>query len=174
MKIDRTTLRDQCRLAATGIDKHFSNEPTIPIDGTAMTPVDLKKALQKHVDAADATQAARATWISASSTEASLHDTTVATLASLRSFVVLKFGSKNQSMLADFGFTPRTRKVPSAEAKAAAAEKAAATRAARHTMGKRQKAAIKGVVAPAAAAPAASQAGPAAPAPATTVTPPKA
>ena len=149
MKIDRTTLRDRCRLAAAGIDKYFANEPTIPIDGVAITPADLKKALQKHVDAADATQAARAVWLGASSAEASLHDATVSTLSSLRSFVVLKFGSKNEAKLVDFGFTPRTRKVPSAETKAAAAEKAAATRAARHTMGKRQKAKIKATVAPA-------------------------
>jgi hypothetical protein len=152
MKIDRTTLRDRCRLAAAGIDKYLATEPTLPIDGAAITPADLKKSLQKQIDAADSTQAARAAWLSASAAEAALHDATVSTLSFLRSFVALKFGSKNEATLADFGFTPRTRKVPSAETKAAAAEKAAATRAARHTMGKRQKAKIKGTVAPSAPA----------------------
>ncbi len=162
MKINRTTLRDRCRMAAAGIDKYLANEPSIPIDGTAMTPADLKKALQKHIAAADGTQAAHAAWLSASGAETTLHDDTVSTLASLRSFVVLKFGSKNQTTLTDFGFPPRVRKVPTPETKAAAAEKAAATRAARHTMGKRQKAKITGTVAPVATGPAAAPAGTAA------------
>jgi hypothetical protein len=147
MKIARANLRDRCRLAVAGIDKHFASEPTIPVDGTSMTPADMKKALQSSIAAADSTQAARAAWTGASSKETALHDSTIALLSSLRSFVVLKFGSQNQATLADFGFTPRTRKAPTAETKAAAAEKSLATRAARHTMGPRQKAKVKGAAA---------------------------
>ena len=50
--------------------------------------------------------------------------------------------------LADFGLTPRKARVVTPEEQVIAAAKAKATRAARHTMGKKQKAAIKGTVAP--------------------------
>ncbi|HEY4012967.1 MAG TPA: hypothetical protein VGM06_06500 [Polyangiaceae bacterium] len=65
-------------------------------------------------------------------------------------------------VLADFGLTGRAVRVLTPEERVTMTAKAKATRAARHTMGKKQKAAIKGTVTPAAAAPAA----PASPAPA--------
>jgi hypothetical protein len=55
--------------------------------------------------------------------------------------------------LGDFGFQNPTRKAPSEATKAAAVAKRAATRGARHTMGKRQKAQIKGEVQATPAAP---------------------
>jgi hypothetical protein len=176
MKINRTTLRDRCRMAMAGIDKYLASEVTIPLDGSAKAPADVKKALQSSIDAADATQTARAVWIDSSAAEQNLHDSTVSMLASLRSFVLLKFGSNALATLADFGFKPRKQTVPVVETKAAAAVKSLATRAARHTMGPKQKKAITGAsvtataTAPAPAAgsaspPAASPNGPAAPAP---------
>jgi hypothetical protein len=118
-------------------------------------------------------------WVASSAAEQDLHDSTVSTLASLRSFVMLKFGSNAIATLADFGFQPRKRTVPTVDTKAAAAEKSLATRAARHTMGPKQKAKIKGTVAviapattPAATAPAAaSPAAPVAVAPAAVTLP---
>jgi hypothetical protein len=62
-------------------------------------------------------------------------------------------------VLADFGLTGRKTRVVTPEEKVTAAAKARATRAARHTMGKRQKAAIKGALEPSA-----SEAAPAVPA----------
>jgi hypothetical protein len=168
MKIARTTLRDRCRLAMAGIDKYLASEPTIPLGGFAKTPADAKRALQSTIDAADATQKARAVWIDSSAAEQSLHDSTTSMLNKLRSFVILKFGDNALGTLAEFGFQPSKRTVPDVETKAAAADKSLATRAARHTMGPKQKAKIKGTVAvtapattPAATAPAA--AAPAAP-----------
>jgi hypothetical protein len=181
MKVARTTLRDRCRLAMAGIDKYLASEPTIPLDGSANAPADIKKVLQNTIDAADATLAARAVWVASSSAEQALHDSTLSMLASLRSFVMLKFGSNAIATLADFGFEPRKRTVPAVETKAAAVDKSLATRAARHTMGPKQKAKIKGTVAvtapatpPAAPAPAAaSPATPVVVTPAAAVTSPK-
>ena len=48
--------------------------------------------------------------------------------------------------LADFGLTARAKHVATPEEKLASTDKAKATRAARHTMGSKQKAAIKGTV----------------------------
>ncbi len=146
----------------------------------------MKKALQNTINTADATEAARAVWVASSATEKGLRGTTVSTLSSLRTFVMLKFGSNALATLADFGFQPRKQTAPTVETKAAAAEKSLATRAARHTQGPKQKAKIKGTVpvtepattpaAPAPAAPAPTAASPAAPvvvAPAAPVTSPK-
>jgi hypothetical protein len=66
--------------------------------------------------------------------------------------------------LADFGLTMRSKPVMTPEERLAATAKAKATRAARHTMGSKQKAEIKGTVAPTAPAPT--------PAPAPTAIPP--
>jgi hypothetical protein len=146
MKPNRTTLRDRCRMAMAGIDKHLASETTIPLDGAAKAPADIKKALQGTIDAADATQAARANWLDASRAERSQGDGIVSLLASLRAFVILKFGGADVATLADFGFTPRKQTPKTVETKAVAVEKSLATRKARHTMGSRQKEKIKGTI----------------------------
>jgi hypothetical protein len=48
------------------------------------------------------------------------------------------------STLADFGITLPARQIPNTATKSAAVQKRAATRQARHTMGTRQKANVKG------------------------------
>lgn len=146
MKPNRTTLRDRCRMAMAGIDKHLASETTIPLDGAAKAPADIKKALQGTIDSADATQAARAQWLDASKAEGNQSDTIVPLLASLRAFVILKFGSADVSTLADFGFTPRKQTPKTVGTKAVAIEKSLATREARHTMGSRQKEKVKGTI----------------------------
>jgi hypothetical protein len=146
MNLNRTTLRDRCRLAMAGIDKYLATETSIPIDGVARTPADIKQQLQAMVVAADATQAARAAWVSASSAERAMHEGTTGLLGFLRTFVLLKFGGAAQATLADFGFAPSKRTAPTTETKTEAVQKAQATRAARHTMGPKQKAKIKGTV----------------------------
>jgi hypothetical protein len=174
MKINRTTLRDRCRLAMAGIDKYLASETSIPLDGSPKAPADIKKALQGTIDSADATQAARGKWLDASRSEVAQNDATLALLASLKSFVLLKFGSASVATLADFGFTPRKQTPKTVETKVVAAEKSLATRKARHTMGSKQKAKIKGTIpepvvgpatgtAPAQPAPVAGQATPASP-----------
>jgi hypothetical protein len=55
------------------------------------------------------------------------------------------FGSQLDTLVA-FGLTARAKHVATSEEKLAATAKAKATRAARHTMGSRQRAAIKGAV----------------------------
>jgi hypothetical protein len=68
----------------------------------------------------------------------------------IRAAVKAALGRKNPE-LASFGMTPDQTPAPlTVEQKTAAAAKAKATRAARHTMGPKQKKAIKGQVAPAA------------------------
>lgn len=68
----------------------------------------------------------------------------------IKSLVMGQFGDTPDSakMLDEFGYTPRKPRAKSVKVKAAAADKAAATRVARHTLGPKAKAKVKGVVAP--------------------------
>ncbi len=67
--------------------------------------------------------------------------------ASLKKYVVAHFG-ESSPVLADFGFTPRKLAQKTVAEKFQTVEKQLATRAARHTMGSRQKSAIHGSIAP--------------------------
>ena len=67
--------------------------------------------------------------------------------ASLKKYVVAHWG-ESSPVLADFGFTPRKLAQKTVAEKFQTVEKQLATRAARHTMGSRQKAAIHGSIAP--------------------------
>ena len=69
-------------------------------------------------------------------------------MAALVAFVKVTFGN-TPDVLADFGLKPNKARTPlTISQKAAASAKRAATRAARHTMGPKQKKDIKGTVAP--------------------------
>src|SRR5581483_10415404 len=72
----------------------------------------------------------------------------------LRQYVINANGP-DSPVLADFGFAPPKQAGLTPEQLVARGQKAAATRKARHTMGKKQKASIKGTVAPTAPATAA-------------------
>ena len=74
-----------------------------------------------------------------------LEDKTKAFVASLGANLLASFAG-NLDTLAKFGLTPRQKPFATPDAKVAAAAKAKATRAARHTMGPKQKATVKGTV----------------------------
>jgi hypothetical protein len=65
----------------------------------------------------------------------------------LRNLVANTYGSSSEAY-DDFGFTAPRKGKPSAKTKAAAVDQVLATREARHTMGKKQRLAIRGVVTP--------------------------
>jgi hypothetical protein len=146
MKINRTTLRDRCHQANTGIDLHLATLTSIPVLGSDKTPADIKTALQASIDAAGTTQNARGAWLNAVQTERALRSSNLELLSALKSFVILKFGKNDEPVLADFGFTTPRPAPKTVETKAAAVAKAQATRKARHTMGSRQKKKVKGTV----------------------------
>jgi hypothetical protein len=98
-------------------------------------------------------------------------------MGALVSFVKVNFDNAPE-VLADFGIVPRAARIePTVEVKTAAVAKRAATRAARHTMGRRAKKAVKGDVTGVTVTPvtamrsmAATQAGPSAGATSTSAT----
>jgi hypothetical protein len=145
--------------------------PSFTIRNVTIKTTDVIATLQQRIDAANAVEPPRATWLMAVQTDRDLRTKTTPTISGVRQALILMFGGSIDT-LAAFGLEPRKSPtpVPPVE-KVVAVQKALATRKARNTMGPKQKAKIKGTVP--ATAPAAP---PAAPSPttaatATTVTP---
>jgi hypothetical protein len=148
----------------SGITKHAQTLPSLVIGGTSYATAAITAQLQSRLDASTTVQSTRATWQNAVSVDKATREKTKTFVSGLRQALQVAFAGSIDT-LADFGLTPRKARVVTPEEKTVAVAKAKATRAARHTMGKKQKAAIKGTVPeaapatpPAAAVPAASTA----------------
>ncbi len=139
-KVDRS---DRNRKALAGIRKHYASTPTMVLDGVTFATADVETALQGSIDAADATTAAAAVFHKTVAAERTANARGDAVYGGFKAFVTTQFKVSPDSM-ADFGLTLPARRVPDAATKADAVAKRSATRAARHTMGKRQKEKVKG------------------------------
>jgi hypothetical protein len=128
--LNRTTLQNRCRNAVVGIKKDLSSVATITLEAVDYTPTTLMALFQSYIDLADAAVTARASWLLAVQKEQAVRATIVAVLASLRTYVTLKYGTGAVDTQADFGFSPKKVVVKTAETKANAAAKAAVTKAA--------------------------------------------
>jgi len=135
-----------------GLNKNAAAIPSIVIDGAVLTTKDIVGTLQSRIDEASTVLSTRATWQAAVQADRVGRDKAKPFVSGLRQALLVAFASKIDT-LADFGLTPRKVHVASPEANLARTQKALATRAARHTMGSRQKKAIKGTIAPTALAP---------------------
>ena len=136
--------RDTKVIAA--IAAHFSGATVFTLGGTVYTAAELQQLLQSRMDAAKTTQAARATWLTDVAAEKVKTIEVASALLNLGRQLIATDGAKSQ-LVADFGFTPKPRTVKAGTV-ALAVVKREATRKARHTLGKKQKAGIKGVVTP--------------------------
>ena len=128
-----------------GIKKNLQNVSSLPAGGSTFTMAAIEALVQSRIDAANAVDVARANWLEATAKYQALNTQVTPVVRSLRRYVIAAFG-ENSPVLADFGFTPPKKAEMTPEAKVARAEKSAATRKARGTMGKKQKAKIKGTV----------------------------
>jgi hypothetical protein len=165
-----------------GINKDLQNVSSLPLASSTYTMAALVQLVQSRIDAANTVANARAQWVDASATYETLNTKVTQVVRDLRQYVISVHG-QDSPVLADLGFTPPKRTALTPEELVARARKAAATRKARGTMGKKQKAKVKGTVGttapatpPAATPPtAAPSAAPVvvAPAPAPVVTQPK-
>jgi hypothetical protein len=129
--------------AVAALRKHYADTKSMTLDGVAYSPAEVAKILQDSIDAIRITASAEARFHAAVTAEKAAHQQGDALYAALKAFVITQF--KNQpAVLGEFAITLNERKRPDAPTRAAAVEKRRATRAARHTMGRRQKAKIKG------------------------------
>src|SRR5882672_10529993 len=128
-----------------GTDKHLANLAHVMFAGGSFTPTQITEKLQAIVKLRNDVEAAKA------STKAKLavEETDMASLRTFMgafvAFVKATYGT-SPDVLADFGLHPKARTPLTVEAKTAAAAKRKATRAARHTMGSKQKKGVKGAV----------------------------
>ena len=130
--------------AIAGVDKYFSNTPSLELEGTSYTPVVLKGILQGEVDAEKALDDARAKVRELMGSTRNARAQARALRKALRTYLLASKGPGAAQLLAEFGFVLKAKSTPTVATKAQAKVKTQATRAARHTMGSRQKQAIKG------------------------------
>jgi hypothetical protein len=142
-KTSKAVRSDRNRKAIVGVKKYYANAPSIVVDGVSYTPSEVEKVLKDSIDAADATSAAATAFHDAVSAEKAANAKGDVLYRGLRAFLITQFKTKPET-LDDFGITLTQKQVPDAKTVATAVEKRAATRKARSTMGKRQKAGIKG------------------------------
>jgi hypothetical protein len=128
-----------------GTNKHFANTAQVMFAGGSFTPAQITAKLQSLVNLRDDVDAAKATTKAKLAAEKTDTPALHTFMGAFVTFVKATFGGQ-PDVLADFGVHPKVRAPLTVEAKAAAAAKRKATRAARHTMGSKQKKGVKGAV----------------------------
>jgi hypothetical protein len=128
-----------------GTNEHLAALSTVIVQGKAYTPAEVVQQLQTLVDRrrdVEAAKAATKAKLVAEATDA------VPARALLRAMVLFLRGAfaDTPAVLATFGITSKPRAPLTVAARVAAAAKNKATRAARHTMGRREKQKVKGDV----------------------------
>jgi hypothetical protein len=128
-----------------GATKHFSNTTPVVFGGSSFTLDQITSKLQMLVDLRADANAAKAVATEKIAVENAQTPALAAFMKQLTAFVEATY-FHSASTMTDFGITPKAPIATTSETKAAAAVKRKATRAARHTMGSRQKASVKGDV----------------------------
>jgi hypothetical protein len=118
---------------------------TTALVGTTFTPAEVTSKLQAIVDLRADVENAQATVRAKLAAEAAEMPALRVFMSAFVSHVKAAHGTSPEA-LAAFGIHPKARVPLTVEAQAAAIAKRAATRAARHTMGPKQKKAVKGDV----------------------------
>jgi hypothetical protein len=150
----KVTVEAQYKALVTGLNEELPDVQSFVINGTPYAKVALVAKLQARIDAAEKTKSDRTKLHASVGAERALEQEVAALRAGTKTFLQSRFG-KNSPEMQKFGFTQA--KVPQrpVATKATGVAKNKATRQARHTLGKKQKSAIKGTPPVAAASPAA-------------------
>jgi len=159
--ISRVTIQGKDKQVLNGIETELQAIPTLYLGGEVFTPVSLTDFIQNRIALANTIDTTRAAWEAALSAYDAVGKKTDLVIGDLRHTVMAAFG-RQSPVLASFGFSPMHVPFMTAEQRAIAVKKAKATRKARGTMGKKQKAQIKGAV-PTAPAPVAADTTPTSP-----------
>src|ERR1017187_7751811 len=129
-----------------GLKKRESELASIIIDGTSHMAADLIAILEARIAAASKAITTRATWLAAVQTDEDERARAKRAVSGLKQVLQIAYGGSLDA-LADFGVAPRKPRPITPETAVAAVAKAKATRAARQTMGKKQKQKITGATA---------------------------
>jgi hypothetical protein len=129
-----------------GTNKHLASTTPILLAGGSFTPAQITAQLQAFVSLRRDVESAQASTKAKLAAEKTDMPALRTFIRAFVTFVKAAYGSQ-PDVLADFGMHPPKQPTPpTAEAKAAATAKRKATRAARHTMGPKQKKGVKGAV----------------------------
>ncbi len=137
----------QVKQLILGTQKHYPTGSTVlQIGGASFTVTALTQLMQDFVNGRQAVETAKAALKTKVEAERAQAPSQTAVIAAFVRIVRGTFGTSADA-LADFGLAlPKARVPMTSEAKAVAAVKRAATRAARGTIGKNKRKAIKGAV----------------------------
>lgn len=139
-------VKDQNMIEA--ILKYLSQFATLVVGSQTVKPADIVKILQDRIDAGKAALVAEAARTAAVKVDRDKRAQTAAMLSSLRRLLQGMY-TQSPEVLAAFGLKAPKAGKKTVDTKATAVAKAKATRVVRHTLGKKQKKAVK-VTAPAA------------------------
>jgi hypothetical protein len=139
---NRTKQQNADQKLVDGLTQHKSVITALPIQGKTLTPDQAIAVVEARIEASNAALNAKATAKAAVLAERTERAQTKSFVSSLRQVIRSMFGA-SVDVLADFGLVPPKAHKATPQKKVTAADKAKATRTLRHTMGKKQKAAIK-------------------------------
>lgn len=131
---------------ADGTQRFLSHLVSLPVGSGTLTPAEIIQIFKDRIATNQAAQTAAAQRTAAVKADADKRAQTAVTVAAFRRMVQGMF-SESPDTLAAFGLAPLKVATKSVETKAEAVAKSLATRAARHTMGSRQRAKITGTTA---------------------------
>jgi hypothetical protein len=145
--VNKTTRANRIRQVSAGLTKYYASTPLV-LAGATYKPAALQTFLQADVDANDASTAARANWLNTVKVAKSTDAETDPVLRAIQSQVMAQYSEapNAETVLADFGYSPRKKPTKTVQQKTAAVAQAKATREARGTKGPKAKAKIKGIV----------------------------
>ncbi len=136
-------VRQKDRKILAGVSKHINKN--IVLNGASVSPKDISNVLQSVATAEDTSDDLRLKLAEAVKSARAINASTKALKAALKQYVLAHFGDSSPA-ITDFGYSPRKVAQKTVAEKYQTLEKQLATRAARHTMGSKQKAAIHGQV----------------------------
>jgi hypothetical protein len=128
-----------------GAAKRITGTTPLMLMGSPFTPAEITAKLQSFATLRSDVDAAKAQTKGKLALEAASMPTLRPFMSAFVAYVKAAYAGSPDA-LADFGIHPKSRVPLTVEAKAAATAKRAATRAARHTMGTKQKMGVKGDV----------------------------
>ncbi len=129
-----------------GVKKHYANVSAMTFGSATFTAAEVEASLQAFIDLRAEVEAAKTLTKAKLMAEQAQGPALRGRIVALMAFVRAAY-SNSPDVLADFGLKPRKVAAPATiEEQAEAAAKRRATRAARHTMGKRQKEKVKGTI----------------------------
>ena len=144
---NKTTALALNKRISEGVDKHFSKVKSLTFGGSEYTPKSLMAVLNAENDAASAVDSTRAQLGGEVATHRTAKAKAAVVRSALKAYILSTYGKAAVQVLGDFGWNvPKSSGKRTPEAKVQAVAQGKATRNARHTMGKKQKLAIKGVV----------------------------